>query len=289
MPGFGTQSVWFITGCSTGFGRELAQHVLARGGRAVVTARDAARVQDLVEAAPDRALALSLDVTDGAQIASAVTAATEKFGAIDVLVNNAGYGYMAALEEGEDDEVRAMFEANVFGLVAMTQAVLPGMRARKRGHVVNISSMGGLVGFPGVGFYNATKFAVEGLSEALGQEVAPLGIRVMLVEPSGFRTDWAGRSAGESKAQIADYAGTAGKGRTGIRAASGHQAGDPVRAIAAVIKAVEGPNPPHHLLLGNAAYEGAIATLSELRQNFESWEATSRGADFPAPPADQAA
>jgi NAD(P)-dependent dehydrogenase (short-subunit alcohol dehydrogenase family) len=282
MPGFGTQSVWFITGCSTGFGRELAQHVLARGGRAVVTARDAARVQDLVEAAQDRALALSLDVTDGAQIASAVTAATEKFGAIDVLVNNAGYGYMAALEEGEDDEVRAMFEANVFGLVAMTQAVLPGMRARKRGHVVNISSMGGLVGFPGVGFYNATKFAVEGLSEALAAEIRPLGLGVTIVEPGPFRTDWAGRSLKGPKHDIDAYAETAGKRRRGIAGYSGKQAGDPVRAVAAIVRAVESEQPPLHLLLGRVALDTVRGKLDALKTEIDTWEATTLGADFPA-------
>ncbi len=186
--------VWFITGCSTGFGRDLAKLVLEKGWRAVVTARNPDTVQDFNTAYPDRALALKLDVTDPAQVAEAVKKAESSFGRIDVLVNNAGFGYLAAIEEGEDSEVRAMFETNVFGLAAMTRAVLPGMRQRRSGHIVNISSMAGLVGFPGVGYYNATKFAVEGLSEALAKEVEPLGIKVLVVEPGPFRTDWAGRS-----------------------------------------------------------------------------------------------
>lgn len=273
------QSVWFITGCSTGFGRELAKQLLARGTSVVVTARNSKALTAFAGMA--NALVQRLDVTDAAQIETAVQAAERRFGHIDVLVNNAGIGYFAAVEEGEDDDIRRMFDINLFGLAAMTRAVLPGMRERRRGFIVNFSSIGGLRSFPAIGWYNATKFAVEGLSEALWQETEPLGIRVMLVEPSGFRTDWAGRSADESKVQIADYAATAGAGRAGVRAVSGQQAGDPVRAAEAIIKAVEGPNPPHHLLLGNAAYEGAMAKLADLGRNFASWEAVSRGADFP--------
>jgi NAD(P)-dependent dehydrogenase (short-subunit alcohol dehydrogenase family) len=286
-PSITPQSVWFITGCSTGFGHELAKQLLARGSPVVVTARDPA---DLSEFAGNKqALALALDVTDGAQVTAAVAAAQARFGRVDVLVNNAGIGYFAAVEEGEDSKIRRMFDINVFGMGAMIRAALPGMRERRQGFIVNVSSIGGLRSFPAVGWYNATKFAVEGLSAALWQEVEPLGIGVMVVEPSGFRTDWAGRSAGESTVQIADYAATAGKGRHGVRAVSGHQAGDPARAIEAIIKAVEGPNPPHHLLLGNDAFDGAMATLAELRDNFVAWEAVSRGADFPATPVGRAA
>jgi len=174
-----------------------------------------------------------------------------------------------------------MFEINVFGLGWMIQAALPGMRRRGKGFIVNFSSIAGLCAFPAAGYYNATKFAVEGLSEALWQEVEPLGIKVMLVEPSGFRTDWAGRSANESKKQIAAYAATAGLWRKQVRAISGQQAGDPVRAAQAIIKAVECPDPPHHLLLGNDAYEGATAKLKALSKEFTAWEAVARGADFP--------
>ena len=274
-----TKPVWFITGCSTGFGRELASHMLGLGYRTVVTARNPADVKDL--AAKGEALVLKLDVTDQSQIDAAIKAAEKQFGGIDVLVNNAGIGYFAAVEESEEKEVRRMFEINVFGMGRMIQAALPGMRRRRKGFIVNISSVAGLRSFPSLGFYNATKFAVEGLSEALWQEVEPLGIKVMLVEPSGFRTDWAGRSANESKRQIADYAATAGVWRTEIRADSGKQPGDPVRAAKAIVKAVASLNPPHHLLLGNDAFEGATAKLEALGKEFKAWESVSRGADFP--------
>lgn len=273
------RAVWFVTGCSTGFGRELATQLLRQESRVVVTARDPSDLAEFKDARD--ALILKLDVTNPAQVTAAVAAAEDRFGHIDVLVNNAGVGYFAAVEEGEDAAIRRMFDINVFGMGAMIQAALPGMRKRRQGFIVNVSSIGGLRSFPAIGSYNATKFAVEGLSEAFWQEVEPLGIRVMLVEPSGFRTDWAGRSADESKHEIADYAETAGKGRHAVREVSGHQAGDPVRAIAAIIGAIEGPNPPHHLLLGSQAFDGAIAKLAELKQDFEAWETVSRGADFP--------
>ena len=271
--------VWFITGCSTGFGRELATQTLERGFRTVVTARKPEQVAAL--AVKGEALVLKLDVTDQAQIDAAIKAAEEKFGGIHVLVNNAGIGYFAAIEEGEESEVRRMFEINLFGLSRMIQAVLPGMRRRRKGCIVNISSLAGLRSAPALGFYNATKFAVEGLSGALLQEVEPLGINVIVVEPSGFRTDWAGRSANESKKQIPDYAKTAGAWRSEIRADSGKQPGDPVRAAQAIIRAVESPRPPRHLLLGNDAYEGAMSKIEELRQDFSAVEMIARGADFP--------
>ncbi|GAC1672978.1 MAG: oxidoreductase [Steroidobacteraceae bacterium] len=278
-PATTEKPVWFITGCSTGFGRELGKHVLERGYPTVVTARNPDEVKDL--AAKGEALVLKLDVTDQGQIHAAIKAAEDKFGRIDVLVNNAGIGYFAAVEESEEDQVRRMFEINVFGLSRMIHAALPGMRKRRKGFIVNLSSIGGLVSFPVTGYYHATKYAVEGLSEALWQEVEPLGIKVMLVEPSAFRTDWAGRSANESKRQIDDYAATAGARRSQSRANSGKQPGDPVRAAQAIVKAVECPNPPHHLLLGNAAYKAATAKLEDLRKEFSAWEAVSRGADFP--------
>ena len=271
--------VWFITGCSTGFGRELATQALERGFRTVVTARKPDEVEALTS--KGEALVLKLDVTDQGQIDAAIKAAEEKFGGIDVLVNNAGIGYFAAIEEGEADEVRRMFEINVFGMSRMIQAVLPGMRQRRKGFIINISSLAGLRSAPALGFYNATKFAVEGLSGALRQEVEPLGIKVMVVEPSGFRTDWAGRSANESKNQIADYAKTAGAWRSEIRADSGKHPGDPVRAAQAIIQSVESPKLPPHLLLGNDAYEGAMAKLEELRKEFSAVEKIARGADFP--------
>ena len=272
--------VWFITGCSTGFGHEIAKHLLDLGYRVVVTARHTADITDL--GGKGLALVLSLDVTDQEQVDAAILAAEAEFGHIDVLVNNAGIGYFAAVEESEEDQIRRMFEVNVFGLSRMIHAVLPGMRKRRSGHIVNLSSIGGLRGFPSLGYYNATKFAVEGLSEALWQEVEPLGILVTVVEPSGFRTDWAGRSANESKVQIDDYARTAGEWRSEIREVSGKQKGDPFRAAQAIVDAVNSPKPPHHLLLGNDAYDGAMAKLDELRTDFTAWEAVSRGADFPS-------
>lgn len=272
-------SVWFVTGCSTGFGREIARHVLERGYRAVVTARNP---DDLKEfAGRSQALVLALDVTDGAQVDAAIAAATEEFGGIDVLVNNAGIGYIGAVEESEEDQVRRMFEVNVFGLGRMIQAVLPGMRQKRAGCIVNISSVGGIRSFPSLGYYNATKFAVEGLSDALCQEVEPLGIKVMVVEPSGFRTDWAGRSANESASRIEDYAATAGARRALLRANSGKQPGDPVRAARAIVDAVVSQTTPRHLLLGNAAYDLATAKLQELLKEYSVWETVARGADFP--------
>ena len=275
--------VWFITGCSTGFGLELAKRAIEHGYRTVMTARDPSKLEGY--GATDNVLVLKLNVTQPDEIAAAVHAAQARFGGIDVLVNNAGIGYLAAIEEGEVTEVRKMFEVNVFGLTAMIQAVLPGMRKSRSGCIVNVASLGGLRGFPALGQYNATKFAVEGLSEALRQEVEPLGIRVMVVEPSGFRTDWAGRSANESAHQIDDYMASAGTVRNAVRASSGKQPGDPVRAASAIVKAVASGNPPHHLLLGKAAFEGAMAKLDELRKEFTAGEAVARAADFPQPKA----
>jgi NAD(P)-dependent dehydrogenase (short-subunit alcohol dehydrogenase family) len=274
--------VWFITGCSTGLGRDLARAVLERGDRVVVTARDPASVRDLVAGRAGQAIALALDVTDREQAEAAVRDAIAAFGRIDVLVNNAGIGYFGAIEESEEAEVRRMFEVNVFGLARMIHLALPGMRERRRGHVVNIASIGGLRAFPAVGYYNATKFAVVGLSEALALETAPLGIKVTIVEPSGFRTDWAGRSASEAPDEIADYAETAGANRRNLRKASGNQPGDPERAAQAIIAAVESDAPPLHLLLGKAALKGAHWKLAMLREQFDRWESTTVGADFPA-------
>lgn len=271
--------VWFITGCSTGFGQELARQAIALGYRTVVTARDPARLDDFEES--DKVLVLKLDVTRPDQVAAAIKTAEACFGGIDVLVNNAGIGYFAAIEEGEAAEVLRMFEVNVFGLTAMIQAALPGMRKRRSGCIVNLSSLAGLRGMPALGQYNATKFAVEGLSEALRREVEPLGIQVMVVEPSGFRTDWAGRSANESALQIDDYQATAGAVRNAVRESSGKQPGDPVRAVKAIIEAVSSGQPPHHLLLGNDAFEGAMAKVDELREAFTAGEKVARAADFP--------
>src|SRR6202140_1811462 len=273
--------VWFITGCSTGFGRELAKLVLDRGYRAVITARDPNKIQDLTAGFPGRALDLKLDVTDRAQVAESVKWAESAFGSIDVLVNNAGFGYVGALEESDEAEVRSMVETNFFGLARMIHEVLPGMRRRRRGNIVNVSSIGGLVGFPGVGYYNATKFAVEGLSEALSKEVAPLGIKVLVVEPGPFRTDWAGRSLKQSNHHIQDYAETAGAFLERLTRGSGRQVGDPVRACQAIIKALESDNMPLRLVLGRIAVDSARSKIELLRRDVDAWEETSLSADYP--------
>ena len=273
--------VWLITGCSTGFGRELAGLLLQQGARVVATARDVSKIGDLVKGHEDQALALPLDVTDAAAISRAVKQAEARFGRIDVLVNNAGYGYLAAIEEGEDAPVRAMFDTNVFGLVDVTKAVLPGMRARRHGHIINLSSIGGLISFAATGYYHAAKFAVEGLSGSLALELAPLNIKVTVVEPGPFRTDFAGRSIGQSKIEIADYAETAGLRRKQTFARSGNQPGDPVRAAQAIIDAVASPNPPLHLLLGKPALDLARKDLEAKKHDFDTWEKTTLGADFP--------
>ena len=273
--------VWIITGCSTGFGRELALAVLKKGDKVAVTARNIEAVQDIVLPYPQQAIALTLDVTNQQHIKDAVAATLAQFGQIDVLVNNAGIGYFGAVEESEDAEVRRMFDINVFGLGHTTAAVLPTFRAQKSGHVINISSIGGLRSFPAVGYYNATKYAVDGLSEALAKESAHLGIKVTIVCPSGFRTDWAGRSANDSKITIPDYTSTAEANKNTIRGNSGQQPGDPALAALAIIDAVYSPQPPLRLLLGAAAYKGAKAKLLELDKDFEDWKETSIGADRP--------
>jgi len=273
-------TTWFITGCSTGLGRALADAVLDRGDDAVVTARDAAAVQDLVDAHPASALALSLDVTVDSEVTAAVDAAQERFGAIDVLVNNAGYGYRAAVEEGDDHDVQALFATNFFGAVSMIKAVLPGMRARRAGAIINISSIGARIAPAGSGYYSASKAALEGMSGSLRKELAPLGITVMAVEPGGFRTDFAGRSLTQSAAAIDDYAETAGKRRKENDTVHGTQEGDPRKAVQAMINAIEDPAAPELLLLGEDAWDGFHAVLDAQRAELDAWEQTTRGTGF---------
>jgi NAD(P)-dependent dehydrogenase (short-subunit alcohol dehydrogenase family) len=276
-----SKPVWFITGCSTGFGRELAVILLNRGYRVVVTARDKAKVNDIVVSHDKTGLALALDVDKQDEIDAAVKAAEARFGRIDVLVNNAGYGYLAAIEEGDDSDVRAMFDTNFFGLAAMTRAVLPIMRAQKSGAVVNISSIGGFIGFPGSGYYAATKFAVEGLSEALSKEGAPHGIKVLIVEPGPFRTDWAGRSLKTPKKPVDAYTETAIARRRAIQGVSGSQAGDPVRACEAIIATVEKKDSPLRLPLGAFAYDAMGAEIAAVQKEHHALAEVARGADYP--------
>jgi NAD(P)-dependent dehydrogenase (short-subunit alcohol dehydrogenase family) len=279
-----TQRVWFITGASTGFGRILAEQALAKGDKVVATARKPEQVADLRQKYPETALAVALDVTDETAVEAAVSAAIEAFGQIDVLVNNAGYGLAGAIEEATEAEYMPVFETNVFGLIRVTRAVLPYLRRQRSGHVVNLSSIGGLIGSPGWGYYNATKFAVEGFSEALHAELAPLGIAVTIVEPGPFRTDFLGRSGVEAAERIADYDATAGKTRQYFHEQAGKQAGDPVKACAAILAVVESPEPPKHLVLGKIAYNRMNAHLDQWKQELAKWAEMSVGADFDSAP-----
>ena len=244
-------AVWFITGCSKGFGRSLAEQALSAGYRVVATARRAEDVEDLASRYPDRVLTLALDVTNAVQIDAAVASATERFGAIDVLVNNAGYIYLGAIEEGEEEDVRALFETNLFAPVALIKAVLPTMRARRKGHIVNISSIGGLITFPGSGYYNMVKAGVEALSDVLAKEVGPL-------------------------------AETAGKVRTATATGHGKQAGDPDLGAKAIIAAVKAEKPPVHLLIGGDALDLFRNKLDSMREETDAWEVLTRNTDFQA-------
>ena len=273
-------SVWFITGTSGGIGSELVREVLRRGDSVVATSRNPQKVADTFCAHKDQLLAVAVDLGNSDQITRAVQAGISRFGKIDVLVNNAGYGLLGAVEEANDDEISRVHEINVFGLLRVLRAVLPHFRERKSGHVVNLSSISGLVGLPGIGIYNATKFAVEGISEALAAEVGPLGIKVTVVEPGPFRTEFLAGSLALAKNVIPEYEKTAGVTRAGAATRNGNQPGDPVRAAAAIIKAVTAENPPLHLLLGRMAYELANKKISNLQKDFEAWREVTLGADF---------
>jgi NAD(P)-dependent dehydrogenase (short-subunit alcohol dehydrogenase family) len=272
---------WFITGASSGFGRLLAEYLLSLGAKVVATARHIDQLNDLTTRYPSNAVILPLDVTRPGSIDHAVADAIAHVDHIDVLVNNAGYGVAGAIEEVSELEYMPMFETNLFGLINLTKALLPQFRERRSGHIVNLSSVGGLIGSPGWGFYNATKFAVEGLSQALAAELAPLGIHVLVVEPGPFRTDFLGRSGVEAKVRIADYEPTAGKTREYFRTQAGKQPGDPQRAVEAIVAAVSAPQPPHHLLLGKLALTRFRKHLEEWSTELDQWQQTTLGADFP--------
>lgn len=273
-------STWLITGCSTGLGRALAEAVITAGHNVVPTARDVSRVADLAGAAPDRVLPIALDVTDAAQVTSAVQQAQQRFGGVDVLVNNAGYGYRSAVEEGDDADVRTLFDTHFFGSVATIKAVLPGMRARRSGAIVNISSIGAQMTPVGSGYYAAVKAALEGMSGALRGELASLGISVTIVEPGAFRTDFAGRSLTQSAAPIADYADTAGKRRIENDTVHGTQAGDPAKAAEAIIAAVESATPPGFLLLGPDALAMYRYVAEQRADEIAAWEQVTAGTNF---------
>jgi len=273
--------VWFITGCSKGLGRALARKVLAGGDRCVVTARDIAGIADIVAAYPERALALALDVSAPGAAAAAVKKAEGHFGSIDVLVNNAGYGYFAAVEEGEDHEVRRMFETNFFAVAELMRCVLPGMRARKRGHIINITSVAGLLSNPTSGYYSATKFAVEGLSQALHKEVAEHGIRVTLIEPGPTRTYFHGASSRVTGTPNDAYARTAGARRLEMQSNSGKQPGDPERSVDIIIEIARDEAPPLHMVLGKNALTRTREKIAQLQHDLDKQQARTLAADFP--------
>ncbi len=270
--------VWFITGTSQGFGKELIHAALMRGDCVVATSRTPDKVLADFPEGKDRLLTLSLDLRDPVQINAVVNQAISRFGRIDVLVNNAGYGLLGAIEEVSDAEIADIYEINVFGLLRVTRATLPYLRKQRSGHIVNISSIVGLVGCPGGGLYSSTKFAIAGLSESLALEVAPFGIHVTIVEPGPFRTDFLGSSIVIADKIIPDYE------QTSLRAYAvenhGKQAGNPFLGAKTIIQAVLSEKPPLHLILGTSAYERANKKLEDLHEDFSEWRDASLSCDF---------
>jgi NAD(P)-dependent dehydrogenase (short-subunit alcohol dehydrogenase family) len=274
-------TVWFITGASRGFGLEITREALSRGDSVVATARDPRAVLDAIPDADDRLLAVALDVSDPAQISAAVDAAIARFGRIDALINNAGRGLVGSVEETSDAEARAVFDVNVFGLLAITRAVLPHMRAQRSGLVVNLSSVGGFVSWPGWGVYSATKFAVEALSEAMTHELAPLGIRSVAVEPGPFRTNFLdGSSLAIAHTEIDDYASTGGAARTWATDSNYGQQGDPLKAAKVIVDLADRDDLPERIQLGTNAFEDVAAKLARTARDQEQWRAVSLSTDF---------
>ena len=273
-------STWFITGCSTGFGRALAEAALADGHRVALAVRDTSTVADLVADHGENALAVTLDVTDPAQAVAAIDEATAHFGGIDVLVNNAGYGVRAAIEEADIDDVERLFATNVFGPITLMRAVLPQMRRRRSGTIVNFSSVGSVLRPAGSGYYSASKAALDGISDTLRKEVEPLGIRVVAVQPGPFRTDFAGRSLVGSGAPIADYSETVGPRRKENDTAHGTQPGDPEKAARVLVDLVDGDRLPAFLLLGADAHRLATEAVSATLAEYEAWKDVAVSTDF---------
>ncbi len=267
-----TPRTWLITGCSTGFGKILAQAALDRGDNVVATARRPETLADLKPAADGKLQVARLDVTRPGEAAAAAELAEQRFGRLDILVNNAGYGFVGAIEEGEPEEYRPMFETNVFGLIETTRAALPALRRSRGGRIVNLSSIAGIAGRAGFGYYNASKFAVEGLSEALAQEVAPFGVKVIIVEPGPFRTEFLGRSINAARNEMPAYAETSGVTRRYAAENDGLQGGDPHKAIAVILKAIDSDAPPLHLVLGDEAYPRVRAKLKAFEADLDAWE-----------------
>jgi NAD(P)-dependent dehydrogenase (short-subunit alcohol dehydrogenase family) len=273
---------FLITGVGSGLGRAFAEAALAAGHRVIGTVRRAGDAEAFAALAADRAYPLLLDVTDFDTIPAAVAEAERQAGPIDVLVNNAGYGHEGVLEESSIDDLQRQFATNVFGPVAMIKAVLPGMRARRRGHIVNVTSMGGFITMPGISYYCGSKFALEGISEALGKEVADFGIRVTALAPGQFRTDWAGRSMDRTPRSIADYDAVMDPIRAGRQAKSGHQPGDPAKAAQALLALVEAEHPPGRLFLGEDALGLVKRKLDAMHSEIAAWDALSRSTSFAA-------
>ena len=269
----------FITGVSSGFGLALSREALSEGHRVIGTVRndDARRAFEALH--DERAHAVSLDVTDIDAIPDAVADAESRFGPVDVLVNNAGYGHEGIFEESPIEAMRRQFEVNVFGAVAVTQAFVPRFRERRRGHIVNITSMGGFITMPGIAYYCGSKFALEGISEVLGKELAPFGVHVTAVAPGSFRTDWAGRSMQRSPRSIADYDALFDPIRQARQGKSGKQLGDPAKAARAILALVELPNPPAHLILGSDALALVRGKLAAMAADIDTWESLTRSTD----------
>ena len=275
------KKVWFITGCSTGFGRVMAELLAEAGENVVATARSVDSLSDFTVRFPGNVQILQIDVTSQSSVDGAVQDALAHFGRVDVLVNNAGYGVNGAAEELTPDEYMPMFEANVFGLIRMTKALLPNFRKQRSGNIVMMSSIAGLIGSAGWGMYASTKFAVEGFSEALAGEMAIFNVHVTIVEPGPFRTDFIGRSSVQAKGLIDEYIPATKPARDFYATMARKQPGDPVKACEAIIAAVNSPKPPVHLLLGKTALTRYRAKLEQLQQEMNQWEAVTLDTDYP--------
>ena len=277
-----SQKNWFITGASSGFGESLATLLLAKGDKVAATFRQQKQADEFTQKSAPNGVGILLDVSDVARVPDAVQEAIAALGHLDVIVNNAGYGSLGPIEEIEEEEVQRQFDVNVFGPLRVLRAVLPHLRERRTGHILNITSIGGLKAFPGVGIYNASKFALEGIGESLALQLGPLGIKVTNIEPSGFRTKWAGESATYTKPKIADYEATTGENLANIAGNSGRQPGDPDRAAQAMYDVVQLENPPVHLPLGKAAVKGAREKFEGLLKELAQYADMGDAADFPA-------
>lgn len=272
--------VWLVTGCSTGFGKELVKVIAENGERVLGTVRKEGQVAELESLHPDLVKGVVLDVQKQDTIDGAAKLLEEEYGRLDVLVNNAGYGTLGPIEETSEEEIQRQFDVNVYGCVRMMKLALPLMRRQRSGHILNITSIAGLQGYPGVGIYNGSKFALEGIGEALAAETKHLGIKVTNVEPGPFRTDWAGRSATFNESSIEDYNESAAKNMDAIRDVSGSQVGDPVKAVRAMFELTRLDNPPVHLPLGGPAYKRVSLKLQELKEEVDQFEFLGRPTDF---------